>query len=399
MGNYNWEALFPDMVEWRRHLHRNPELSYQEHNTMKFIADQLIAFGIDTQSGVGDTGVIGTIKGSLPGKTVALRADIDALPIQDEKECEYASQVEGVMHACGHDGHTAGLLAVARYFSENRDTLKGEIRLIFQPGEEVCPGGALKMIAAGALEGVDVIYGVHLWSPLPVHTLASAAGPIMASVDDFVIDITGKGGHGGIPHVTVDSVLTGAQLVVQLQSIVSRNVNPLQPAVLTIGTINSGTAKNVIAETCRITGTVRTFDEETRAVIRKRFEELTQHTCAMNGATVEIDYMMGYPPLVNHAGETERFFQVAKAVFGEEQVQVTPPMMPAEDFSYYVQQVPGCFIFVGAGNEDKGITYPHHHPRFDIDEAAMLNAAQILVSMAENYLEQQDEIPFLEKHF
>ncbi len=399
MGNYNWEALFPDMVEWRRHLHRNPELSYQEHNTMKFIADQLIAFGIDTQSGVGDTGVIGTIKGSLPGKTVALRADIDALPIQDEKECEYASQVEGVMHACGHDGHTAGLLAVARYFSENRDTLKGEIRLIFQPGEEVCPGGALKMIAAGALEGVDVIYGVHLWSPLPVHTLASAAGPIMASVDDFVIDITGKGGHGGIPHVTVDSVLTGAQLVVQLQSIVSRNVNPLQPAVLTIGTINSGTAKNVIAETCRITGTVRTFDEETRAVIRKRFEEVTQHTCAMNGATVEIDYMMGYPPLVNHAGETERFFQVAKAVFGEEQVQVTPPMMPAEDFSYYVQQVPGCFIFVGAGNEDKGITYPHHHPRFDIDEAAMLNAAQILVSMAENYLEQQDEIPFLEKHF
>lgn len=399
MGNYNWEALFPDMVEWRRHLHRNPELSYQEHNTMKFIADQLIAFGIDTQSGVGDTGVIGTIKGSLPGKTVALRADIDALPIQDEKECEYASQVEGVMHACGHDGHTAGLLAVARYFSENRDTLKGEIRLIFQPGEEVCPGGALKMIAAGALEGVDVIYGVHLWSPLPVHTLASAAGPIMASVDDFVIDITGKGGHGGIPHVTVDSVLTGAQLVVQLQSIVSRNVNPLQPAVLTIGTINSGTAKNVIAETCRITGTVRTFDEETRAVIRKRFEEVTQHTCAMNGATVEIDYMMGYPPLVNHAGETERFFQVAKAVFGEEQVQVTPPMMPAEDFSYYVQQVPGCFIFVGAGNEDKGITYPHHHPRFDIDEAAILNAAKILVSMAENYLEQQDEIPFLEKHF
>ncbi len=399
MGNYNWEALFPDMVEWRRHLHRNPELSYQEHNTMKFIADQLIAFGIDTQSGVGDTGVIGTIKGSLPGKTVGLRADIDALPIQDEKECEYASQVEGVMHACGHDGHTAGLLAVARYFSENRDTLKGEIRLIFQPGEEVCPGGALKMIAAGALEGVDVIYGVHLWSPLPVQTLASAAGPIMASVDDFVIDITGKGGHGGIPHVTVDSVLTGAQLVVQLQSIVSRNVNPLQPAVLTIGTINSGTAKNIIAETCRITGTVRTFDEETRAVIRKRFEEVTKHTCAMNGATVEIDYMMGYPPLVNHAGETERFFQVAKAVFGEEQVQVTPPMMPAEDFSYYVQRVPGCFIFVGAGNEDKGITYPHHHPRFDIDEAAMLNAAQILVSMAENYLEQQDEIPFLEKHF
>lgn len=388
MGNYNWEALFPDMVEWRRHLHRHPELSYQEHHTMKFITDILVSFGIETTSDVGDTGVIGVVKGDLPGKTVALRADIDALPIQDEKECEYASQVDGVMHACGHDGHTAGLLAVARYFSENRATLQGEIRLIFQPGEEVCPGGALKMIAAGALEGVDVIYGVHLWSPLPVGILASASGPIMASVDDFVIDITGKGGHGGIPHVTVDSVLTGSQLVVQLQSIVSRNVNPLQPAVLTVGTINSGTAKNIIAETCRITGTVRTFDEETRATIRKRFDEVTRHVCAMNGAEVEIDYMMGYPPLVNHASETDRFFAVATEIFGEEHVQVTPPMMPAEDFAYYVQEVPGCFVFVGVGNEDKGITYPHHHPRFDMDEVGMLNAAKLLTALAENYLQQ-----------
>lgn len=388
MGKYNWEALFPDMVEWRRHLHRHPELSYQEHHTMKFIADILVSFGIETTSGVGDTGVIGVIKGDLSGKTVALRADIDALPIQDEKECEYASQVDGVMHACGHDGHTAGLLAVARYFSENRATLQGEIRLIFQPGEEVCPGGALKMIAAGALEGVDVIYGVHLWSPLPVGILASASGPIMASVDDFVIDITGKGGHGGIPHVTVDSVLTGSQLVVQLQSIVSRNVNPLQPAVLTVGTINSGTAKNIIAETCRITGTVRTFDEETRATIRKRFDEVTRHVCAMNGAEVEIDYMMGYPPLVNHVSETNRFFAVATEIFGEEHVQVTPPMMPAEDFAYYVQEVPGCFVFVGVGNEDKGITYPHHHPRFDMDEVGMLNAAKLLTALAENYLQQ-----------
>ncbi|WP_017814675.1 M20 metallopeptidase family protein [Paenibacillus shenyangensis] len=390
MGDYNWQALYPDMVQWRRHLHQHPELSYQEHQTMAFVAERLRSFGVETQDGVGDTGVIGIIKGSLPGKTVALRADMDALPIQDEKDCEYASQVPGVMHACGHDGHTSGLLAVARYFSENREKLRGEVRLIFQPGEEVCPGGALKMIEAGALNGVDAIYGVHLWTPFAAGTLASAPGPVMASTDEFFINITGKGGHGGIPHVTVDSLLIGAQLVVQLQSIISRNVNPLNPAVLTVGTFQSGTAQNIIAENCRITGTVRTFDEETRTLIRKRIEEVSQQLCALNGAEVDIEYMMGYPTLVNHAGETERFFQVAKEMFGQEQVFQTPPMMPAEDFAYYVQKVPGCFIFVGAGNQELGAVYPHHHARFDIDESAMLSAARILAAMAEDFLNQPE---------
>lgn len=388
MGDYNWKALYPEMVEWRRYLHQHPELSYQEHQTMEFIAARLRSFGVETQAGVGDTGVVGIIRGSLPGRTVALRADMDALPIQDEKDCEYASQVPGVMHACGHDGHTSGLLAVARYFSEQRDQLRGEVRLIFQPGEEVCPGGALKMIEAGALEGVDAIYGVHLWTPFAAGTLASAPGPVMASTDEFFIDITGKGGHGGIPHVTVDSLLTGAQLVVQLQSIISRNVNPLHPAVLTVGTIQSGTAQNIIAENCRITGTVRTFDEETRMLICQRIEEVSRQLCALNGATVDIEYMMGYPTLVNHAGETDRFFRVAGELFGREQVFQTPPMMPAEDFAYYVQKVPGCFIFVGAGNEHSGAIYPHHHARFDIDESSMLNAARILAAMAEDFLNE-----------
>ncbi len=386
MGNYDWNALFPEMVQWRRHLHMHPELSYEEHGTMSFIAQRLRSFGVETRERVGDTGVIGIIRGAKPGKTVALRADMDALPIQDEKQCEYASQVPGVMHACGHDGHTAGLLAVARYFSEHREQLQGEIRLIFQPAEEVCPGGALKMIEAGVLEGVDVIYGVHLWTPIPYGQLASAPGPLMASTDEFFIDIIGKGGHGGMPHAAVDSLLIGAQLVVQLQSIVSRNVNPLQPAVLTVGTFNSGSAQNIIAETSRITGTVRAFDEDTRMLIKRRIYEVSEQLCALNGAKASIEYMMGYPTLVNHEGETERFFRVGRSVFGESQVVQTPPMMPAEDFAYYVKQVPGCFIFVGAGNEATGATYPHHHARFDIDESSMLNAARILVALAEDYL-------------
>ncbi len=386
MGDYNWNALFPEMVQWRRHLHMHPELSYQEHGTMSFIAEQLRSFGVETREKVGATGVIGTIRGAKPGKTVALRADMDALPIQDEKQCEYASQVPGVMHACGHDGHVAGLLAVARYFSERRDQLHGEIRLIFQPAEEVCPGGALQMIEDGAIDGVDVIYGVHLWTPIPYGQLASAPGPLMASTDEFFIDVKGKGGHGGMPHAAVDSLLIGAQLVVQLQSIVSRNVNPLQPAVLTVGTFNSGSAQNVIAETSRITGTVRAFDEETRTLIKRRIHEVSQQLCALNDAEASIEYIMGYPTLVNHEGETERFFRVGRSVFGESHVVQTPPMMPAEDFSYYVQQIPGCFIFVGAGNEATGATYPHHHARFDIDEASMLNAARILAALAEDYL-------------
>ncbi|WP_411343090.1 M20 metallopeptidase family protein [Paenibacillus sp. WLX1005] len=391
MGDYHWEERLTEMVEWRRHLHRHPELSFHEYETMAFIADKLRSFGVETKEQVGDTGVLGVIRGTQPGKVVALRADMDALPIQDEKDCEYASTVQGVMHACGHDGHTSGLLEVARYFSQRREQLKGEIRFIFQPGEEVCPGGALKMIEAGVLDGVDVIYGVHLWTPIPYGQLASAPGPVMASTDEFFIDVIGKGGHGGMPHDTVDSLLVGAQLVVQLQSIVSRNVNPLHPAVLTVGTFNSGTAQNVIAEQSRITGTVRAFDEQTRMLIKRRIHEVAEQLCALNGAESKVEYLMGYPTLVNHEGATERFFRVARSIFAEEQVVQTPPMMPAEDFAYYVQQVPGCFIFVGAGNPETGAVYPHHHARFDIDERAMVNAAQILISLTEDVLSNSNE--------
>ena len=381
------DQLLPDMVKWRRHLHRHPELSYQERETSAYVEDKLISFGIEVRKSAAGYGLVGIIKGKKAGSTVVLRADMDALPIKEETDTPYTSLNEGVMHACGHDGHTAILLGAAAYYSGRRDELEGEIRFLFQPAEEVCPGGALGMIAEGVLTGADAVYGLHLWTPLPVGTVASAAGPLMASADEFFIDILGKGGHGGIPHLTIDSIVAGAALVTQLQSIVSRSVNPLRPAVLTVGTIQGGFAQNVIAEKCRITGTVRSFDEETRHLIRRRIEEMSASVAGAYGTEVKVDYLMGYPPLVNDEAESQRFFKTAPQALGESvEVLTMEKLMPAEDFSYYVKQIPGCFMFVGAGNPDKEAVYPHHHSRFDFDEDAMLHGLKLIIAMADSRL-------------
>lgn len=376
--------LYPVMVEHRRYLHRHPELSFKEKETSSYVAAHLQRMGIELQTQATGFGIIGRIQGSKPGKTVAFRADMDALPIQDEKQCDYASQVPGVMHACGHDGHTATLLALAQYYSLRREHLEGNIVLIFQPAEEVCPGGARSMIEAGALDDVDVIYGVHLWTPIPVGVAGSAPGALMASNDDFVIELRGKGGHGGMPHMAIDSVVAASALVLQLQSIVSRSVDPLQPAVVTIGSIQGGTAQNVIADRCRLSGTVRCFNEETRDMIARLVRQVVEGTAAAYGAEAEITYTTGYPSLVNHKQEYERFYSVAGASAGLKPLLATP-IMPAEDFAYYLKEVPGCFVLVGAGNPDKGITHPHHHPKFDIDEESMLHAAALLIAMRESY--------------
>lgn len=376
--------LYPVMVEHRRHLHRHPELSFKEKETSGYVAGHLRRLGVELVTGIGGHGMIGRIKGARPGKTVAFRADMDALPIQDEKECDYASEVPGVMHACGHDGHTSALLAVAEYYSSRSGTLEGDIVLIFQPAEEVCPGGARSMIEAGALDGVDVIYGVHLWTPIPVGTAGSAPGPLMASNDDFIIEIRGKGGHGGMPHLAIDSVVATSALVLQLQSIVSRFVDPLQPAVVTIGSIQGGMAQNVIADRCRLSGTVRCFDEETRKWIARLVKQVTEGTVAAYGAEAEITYTTGYPSLINHEQEYERFYDVAGPAAGL-QSKLAAPIMPAEDFAYYLREIPGCFVLVGAGNQEKGMIYPHHHPKFDIDEESMLHAATLLIAMRESY--------------
>jgi amidohydrolase len=387
MKNLAVDSLMPEIVEWRRHLHRHPELSFHEKETSAFIAEKLMEFGIEVRRSTVGYGVTGILRGKRPGKTVVLRADMDALPILEENKNDYVSQNEGVMHACGHDGHTSILLGVASYYSDRLEELEGELRFLFQPAEEVCPGGAQGMIAEGVLDGADAVYGLHLWTPIPIGTVGSAPGPLMASADEFFIDIIGKGGHGGMPHRTIDSIVAGAALVTQLQSIVSRNVNPLEPAVLSVGTIQGGFAQNVIAERCRITGTVRAFDEETRHLIRRRIEEMTASVVSAYGAEAEIDYVMGYPPLVNHEGEFGRFFEIAPQALGESvQVIRMEKLMPAEDFAYYVKEIPGCFMFVGAGNPDKAAIYPHHHSKFDFDEDAMLHGMKLLIAMADSCL-------------
>ncbi|MHA6532521.1 amidohydrolase [Paenibacillus sp. BAC0078] len=383
------EQLLPDMVEWRRHLHRHPELSYQEKETSAFVAAKLAEFGIEVVKSKAGYGLTGILKGKQPGKTVVLRADMDALAITEENGREYASQNNGVMHACGHDGHTAMLLAAAAYYSGKRETLQGELRFLFQPAEEICPGGALGMIAEGVLEGANAVYGLHLWTPFPFGTVASAPGPLMASADEFFIDIIGKGGHAGTPHRTVDSIVAAAALVTELQSIVSRSVDPLQPAVVSVGTIQGGSAQNIVAERCRITGTVRAFDEDTRYLLRRRIEEIAAGTAAAYGAEVNVDYLMGYPPLVNDEAEFKRFLRVAPEALGDSVALVQmEKIMPAEDFAYYVKEIPGCFIFVGAGNPDKDAVYPHHHSKFDFDEDAMLYGAKLLIAMADSCLNE-----------
>ena len=385
------KQLLPQMVEWRRHLHQYPELSYREQQTSNFIYEKLINLGLDVQKDVGGFGIRAFLRGNKASPVVALRADIDALPIQDEKNCDYASKVPGVMHACGHDAHTSGLLGVAHLLAEYRHELNGSVVFIFQPAEEVSPGGALAMIRDGALQNVDVIYGIHLWSPFPNGHVYSVSGPMMAIADEFTIEIVGKGGHGGLPHNTVDSIVAGAQVVANVQTIVSRNIDPLEPCVVSIGSFQAGTAFNVIAERAKLTGTVRAFSENIRQSVKARLSSIVANTCETYGTQYNYEYKEGYPAVVNHEKEANRFFSVANHTFGADHTHISPLIMAAEDFSYYLQQVPGCFMFVGAGDDQKKAVYPHHHPMFDIDEQAMANAALLFIEMTLHYFREWNE--------
>nr|WP_239565690.1 M20 family metallopeptidase [Paenibacillus sacheonensis] len=379
------QTAYPNMVAWRRYLHQHPELSFQEKETSRWIADRLREIGCEVREGVGGYGLVATVHGTKPGPAIALRTDIDALPIQDEKDTDYISTVPGVMHACGHDAHTATMLAIAACYQSNRDEFAGERRLLFQPAEEVSPGGAIGMIKDGALAGIDAVYGVHLWTPIPYGIVATRPGPFMAAPDEIYIDIVGKGGHGALPHETIDAVFVGSAMVQALQSIVSRSMNPLDPVVVTIGSFHAGSTANVIAERCRLTGTVRTFNDDVRALVRQRLESVVSHTASMYGASAYLEYRYGYPTVVNDAKEAERFFKVAADAFGAEAVKESTLIMAGEDFTYYLREVPGCFMFVGAGNPECGATFPHHHPRFDIDERAMLKSAKLMMAMAEDF--------------
>ncbi|MBV9386183.1 MAG: amidohydrolase, partial [Chroococcidiopsidaceae cyanobacterium CP_BM_ER_R8_30] len=346
------QALQPQMVEWRRRLHQRPELGFKEQLTAEFIAQKLQGWGIAHQAGIAKTGIVATIESDKPGPVLAIRADMDALPIQEENDVPYRSQHDGVMHACGHDGHTTIALGTAYYLSQHRNQLAGTVKMIFQPAEEG-PGGAQPMIEAGVLQNpdVDAIIGLHLWNNLPLGTVGVKSGAMMASVEEFNCTIFGKGGHGAIPQQTIDSVVVSAQIVNALQTIVARNVNPLDSAVVTIGQLHAGTAFNVIADTAQMSGTVRYFNPAFDGYFGKRIEQIIAGICQSHGARYELDYRRHYPALVNDAAIAELVRTVAETVV-ETPAGVVPECqtMGAEDMAYFLQAVPGCYFFLGSAN-------------------------------------------------
>ncbi|MGL5873660.1 MAG: M20 metallopeptidase family protein [Xenococcaceae cyanobacterium] len=383
-------ALQSRLVEWRRQIHQRPELGFQEILTAKAIAELLQKCGIEHQTGIAQTGIVANIQGDRPGPVLAIRADMDALPIQEASKVDYRSQHDGIMHACGHDGHVAIALGTAYYLSQHRQDFAGTVKIIFQPAEEG-PGGAKPMIEAGVLKNpdVDAIIGLHLWNNLPLGTVGVRSGALMAAVECFRAQIFGKGGHGAMPHQTVDSVLVSAQIVNALQAIVARNVNPIDSAVVTVGELHAGTALNVIADTANMSGTVRYFNPELTDYFGKRIEEIIAGICQSHGAKYKLDYWQLYPPVINDARIAELVRSVATEVV-ETPAGVVPECqtMGGEDMSFFLQEVPGCYFFLGSANPQKGLNYPHHHPCFDFDETALVMGVEMFVRCVEKYCDR-----------
>jgi amidohydrolase len=384
------DELVPDLIAMRRDLHEHPELAFEEVRTSGIVAERLRSLGLEVQTGVAKTGVIGLLRGgaSKPGaKTIAIRADIDALPIHELNEIDYRSQVEGKMHACGHDGHISIALAVADILSKRRAELTGNVKFIFQPAEERM-GGARPMVEEGVLEGVDGIIGLHLWSPLPMGHVGVRAGPVFASADRFVLTVRGKGGHAAMPERAIDPIVISAQIITALQTLISRETSPFSPAVITIGMINAGTAFNIIPETAVLQGTMRAFSEEHRAKLLRRIQELTNGIAIAMGGSCDVELFAGCPPCTNDAAMTELVHKAAVETVGEQAVDSSEeiPTTGSDDMAFFLNAVPGCYFFVGVRNEEKGAAYPHHHPHFNIDEDALPVGVEVLTRAALEFL-------------
>jgi len=378
------DALAGEIVAWRRHLHRHPELSQGEHATAAFVAGKLEALGIEVHTGIAGTGVAGVLRAPAHrGPGLLLRADMDALPVQEVPGREYGSTVPGRMHACGHDGHVAMLLGAARLLAERRAALPQDVVLCFQPAEEG-PGGAAPMIAAGVLDLVEIgsVWGIHLWSAFEVGTVHVRPGAMMAAQDEFEARLEGRGGHGAQPHTARDPLVAAAYGVTALQSIVARSVDPLEAAVVTVGAFESGSAPNVIPDEARLCGTLRSFSEEVRELLRRRVHEVLAGVAAAGGCTLAFELRPGYPATINDPRAAAHARAVAAEVVGSAGVREPRPMAAAEDFAYFLQQRPGALLFVGAGNVARGIDAPHHSPRFDIDEAALPRGAELWARLA-----------------
>ena len=378
------EGLTSQIIAWRRDFHRHPETAFEEHRTSSVLQKFLEDHDIPVQV-MAKTGLRGVLEGKPGGKTVALRADIDALPLKEHGDKEYKSEDPGAAHACGHDGHMAILMGVIELLCRRKETNKGDVVFLFQPSEERIPGGAKLMIKEGALEGVDAIFGLHLWQPLATGVVGLVKGAMMAQPDRFTIRILGKGGHGSMPHQTVDPILVASHLVVNIQSIASRNVDPLKPVVVSFGTIEGGTIYNIIPEEVVLTGTVRSFDAEVQELSENRLKEITDATCAAFGASADFAYEKGYPPVVNDESMVDFLAHTAASIFGKDKVQEIDPVMGGEDFAYFLEEVPGAFLFLGIGD---GMEYPHHHPAFDMDEKALPLATLLMTALVLEYWER-----------
>ena len=373
-----------NIIGWRRDFHQYPELGFDEHRTSKIIGEALKEMGLAPQMNVGKTGVTADLTFG-EGPTIALRADMDALPMQETSGLDFSSKHDGVMHACGHDGHMAMLLGAAKVLTQNGDSFNGTVRFIFQPAEEGA-GGARYMIEDGCLDGVDEIYGIHVWNYQPVGEVGITDGPVLAAADMFEIKIKGIGGHGAAPQGTIDAVVVASHLVQALQTIVSRNTNPLESTVVTIGTINGGHNFNIIADEVTLSGTARAYTEENRNLIKTRMAEIIDGVSKTFGAEISFDYEDGYPPTINHTDPTNKVLKAAERVVGEK-AGMPYLSMGGEDFSYYLQKIPGCFFFVGsAPNDQKLFETPHHCSHFTMDERALLVGPSIYLNLVDDLL-------------
>jgi len=383
------EDLQAETVAVRRDIHAHPEVGFEETRTAGIVADKMSALGLEVQTEVGRTGVVGLLRGAMGGPTAMVRADMDALPMEELSDAPYASKTPGAMHACGHDGHTAIGLTVAKLLASRVDTLRGSVKFVFQPAEETL-GGAQAMIGDGVLDdpAVDRAFGLHLWTGSPVGTMSTKAGPLMAGADSLDIIVRGTGGHAAMPHHTVDSIVVAAHIVTALQTVVSRNVSPLAAAVVSLGQIDGGTAANVIPQSVALRGSIRTFHADVRIEVVKRVRDIAQGVAQSFGADADVTVTPVCDPTVNDGDATAAVLDAAAALLGPSAVLPTSGVMGSEDMSFYLSRVPGCFFFVGA-EPASGPTHSHHSPYFDFNEDAMPVGAAVMAGSVLRYLDGQ----------
>ena len=390
------QSLQPQLVAWRRDFHAHPELGFHEVRTAGIVADHLRGLGLEVSTGVGQTGVVAVIEGDgapqagpESGPTVLLRFDMDALPITEATGLPFTSQAAGTMHACGHDGHTAIGMGVAQLLVNHRADLPGRVKLVFQPAEEGL-GGAKAMIADGVMENPapGAAFGLHLWSRLPLNQVVVQKGPLWAGADKVDLVVTGRGGHGAMPHETIDAVVIASEIVLAWQTIVSRNMDPVEPAVITVGSLHAGTANNVIAERAVLNASIRSLNTQVRDFLVERMRVVAEGICAAHGAQAELSFTEGVPPTINSADGAALMREVAQTVVGADNVIQIAPMMVGEDMSEFLNRAPGCFVLVGAWDTDQPINSPHHSPTFDWDERALATGAALLANAAVRYLAQ-----------